>query len=135
MRYFRDSIILALSSGAFVLLVAAICSLVVYVPNGLAWDAVVIAAFFSMAVCPLLATLVLLKTNPGPLLLFDLIACGIISLLAVGLLNGAFSFFVHQLSGRHISHGAWRMLWIDTVGWPMGLITLFRFVSRLPEAK
>jgi hypothetical protein len=135
MHYFKRSLILVLSSAAFVLVIAGICSLVVYVPTGFAWEMVVIVALSSLAACPLLTTLVLLKTGRGPLRLFDLIACGIISLLAVGLLNGALSFFTYQLSGRHISHAAWRMLWLDSLGWLIGLFTLFRFVSGLPEAK
>jgi hypothetical protein len=132
-RYFKDTVILTLFAAVFMSLVAVVCLLIAHWLGAFGW--VIIISFFAAAVCPLLATLGLLRFTRVALSLFDLIACAAVSLVVVALFNVAFRSGIHEISGRHLSRLASRGLWFDILGWVMGLITLARFVSGLPEKK
>jgi hypothetical protein len=111
--------------AAFGLAIAAVCSLVVYTPVDIGWKMVIIVTTGSLAACPLLATHFLWKVVRAPLLLFDILACTIISLLAVALLNNALSFFIYKQSGKYVSHYAWHLLRVNWLGWLVGTIKLW----------
>jgi len=88
---------------------------------------VIIVTLGCLAACPILATHFLWKVARSPLLLFDVIACSVISLLAVALLNNALSFFVYKQSGKYVSGYAWHMLvTVNILGWLMGMVKLWR---------
>ena len=126
MHYLKHSLILATSIALFVLLVAGLCSLVVYIPSDLTWKLVVAVTLGCLGLCPFVGQVILLLTAQFPARVFDLIASSVISVLAVPLLNSALNFFIHQLSGRDISPGAWRLLTLNALGCAMGLIVLWR---------
>jgi hypothetical protein len=124
-RYLAHVLILAVFTTAYVLAVAAICSFVVYAPVDIGWKTVIIVTMVCLAACPLLATHFLWKVVRSPLLLFDVLACTIISLLAVALLNNALSFFIYKQSGKYVSGYAWHMLMVNWLGWLVGMIKLW----------
>jgi hypothetical protein len=136
MRYFTHTIILTAFMTAFVLTVAAVCSFVVYVPVDIGWKMVIIVTLVCLAACPLLATHFLWKVVRSPILLFDVLACTIISLLAVALLNNALSFFVYKQSGKYVSGYAWHMLiTLNILGWLMGMIKLWSGFASIRRAQ
>ena len=125
MPYLKHALILVVFTAVFVILVAAICSLVVYVPIDIGWRMVIAITLISLGACPLLATHFLWKVVRPPLLVFDVTACTVISLLAIALLNYALSFFIYKQSGKYVSGYAWHMLWINWLGWLVGMVKLW----------
>jgi hypothetical protein len=132
-RYFKHATILTVVPAIFMSLVAGGCLLIVQRPGAFVW--VVVVSFSAAAVCPLLSLLALLRITHPKVSLFDLIVCAAVSLLAAVLFNVALKSGIQEISGRHLSGAASRMLWLDLVGWVMGIIELARFVSALPQAK
>jgi len=132
-RYFKHAIILTLFAAVFMSFVAVVCLLIAHWPGAFVW--VIVVSLLGAAFCPLLATLGLLRFTRVALSLFDLIACAAVSLAVLALFNVAFRSGIHEISGRHLSPAAARMLWLNLVGWIMGLFALARFVSGLPEKK
>ena len=114
-------------------LIAGVCLLFVRQPGAFAW--VIIISLIAAGFCPLFAILTLLRITRTEISLFDLIAAAVIPLVIVVLYNATLKLSIHEVLGRDLSRVATRLLWLDVLGWVLGLITLARFVSRLPERK
>jgi hypothetical protein len=132
-RHFKHAIVLTLVPAVFMSLVAGGCLLIVHRPGAFVW--VIVVSFSAAAICPLLAILALIRITNPKISLVDLIVCAVVSLLAAVLFNVALKSGIQEISGRHLSSAGSRVLWLNLLGWVMGIIELARFVSALPEAK
>lgn len=132
-KYFTHTIILTLAPAIFMSLVAGGCLLIAHRPGAFVW--VIIVSFFAAASCPLLAILVLLRITRVKISLFQLIVSALASLVAAVLFNVGLKSGIHEISGRDLSPAATRVLWLNILGWGMGIIELARFVSALPQEK
>jgi len=130
-KYFTHTIILTLVPAALMSVIVVVCLLLVaHWPAVFSW--VIIVSLVGAAACPLLAMLALLRIKRVKISLFDLIVCALGSLLAAVLFNVALKSGIHAISGHYLSAAAARMLWLNLIGWLMGLFAFARFVSALP---
>lgn len=132
-KYFTHTIVLTLVPAVFMSLVAGGCLLIARRPSAFVW--VVVVSFSAAASCPLLTLLVLLRLTHVKISLFQLIVTAVASLVAAVLLNVGLRVGIEEVSGRHLSPTGARVLWLNIIGWGMGIIELARFVSALPEEK
>jgi len=131
-KYFTHTIILTLVPAVFMSVIAGACVLLIaHWPTAFPW--VIIVSLLAVALCPLLAVVALIRITGPKISLFDLILCALGPLVVGILFNGALKSGIHEISGRHLSPAAARMLWLNLVGWIMGLFALARFVSALPR--
>jgi hypothetical protein len=129
-KYFTHPIILTLVPAVFMSVIAGVCLLLVAQwPAVFSW--VIIVSLLGAAACPLLAMLALLRIKRVKISLSDLIVCALGSLLAAVLFNIALKSGIHAISGHRLSAAAARMLWLNLIGWVMGLFGFARFVSAL----
>ena len=112
--------------------IAGVCLLLIaHWPAAFVW--VIIVSLLAEAICPLLSTLALIRITRPRISLLDLVLCAVGSLVVGVLFNVALKSGIHEISGRHLSPAAARMLWLNLVGWVIGLFELARFVSALPR--
>lgn len=133
-KHFTHAIILTLVPAVFMSVVAGVCVLLIaHWPAVFVW--VIIVSLYATAICPLLAVLALLRVKRVNVSLFEIIVPVTASLVAVALFNVALKCGIQNMSGRHLSSAAGRALWINLIGWVIGIFTLLRFVSALPDDK
>ena len=130
-KYFTHTIILTLVPAVFMSVIAGVCMLLIANwPAVFVW--VIIVSLVGVAACPLLAMLALLKLKRVKISLFEIIVSVVASLVVAVLFNVALKSGIHAISGHHLSAAAALMLWLNLVGWIMGLFAFARFVSALP---